>query len=86
VVARVGGEEFAILAPGVNIDNARDFAEKLRSVVASNVFSNIDGLTCSFGVSELTDKDNLDSFFKRADDALYKAKENGRNKVEISEG
>ncbi len=84
-VARVGGEEFAILAPGANINNAKDFAEKLRSVVAANNFSNIDGLTCSFGVSQLKEEDSMDSFFKRADDALYKAKENGRNKVEISE-
>ncbi|GMT49952.1 MAG: GGDEF domain-containing protein [bacterium] len=83
-IARIGGEEFVILAPGATINKARDFAEKLRTVVENNAFSNIDRLTCSFGVSELTDEDNMDSLFKKADDALYKAKANGRNKVETS--
>ncbi len=83
-LARIGGEEFVILAPGAAINNARDFAEKLRTVVENNDFSHIDRLTCSFGVSQLTDEDNMDSLFKKADDALYKAKANGRNKVETS--
>jgi len=80
--ARWGGEEFVKILPNTNLNDAKKVAEHLRSIVEYHTF--VDGLkvTCSFGVSEFKDSDNGQTILKRADDALYKAKENGRNRVE----
>ena len=87
--ARFGGEEFMILMPETNLVYAKAKAESLRKLIEENVFKYIYRLTCSFGVVEYGEKDNfgntqdiINSFIKRVDNALYKAKENGRNRVE----
>ena len=86
---RFGGEEFMILMPETNLVYAKAKAESLRKLIEENVFKYIYGLTCSFGVVEYGEKDNLgntqdiiNSLIKRVDNALYRAKENGRNRVE----
>ncbi|TAN47211.1 MAG: GGDEF domain-containing protein, partial [Rhodospirillales bacterium] len=89
LLGRIGGEEFAMLLPDTSLEMAAQVAEKLRERVMAAKVSG-DGLefsiTVSFGLSQIlpTDKDFLTAL-ERADKALYRAKENGRNRVEISQ-
>jgi len=82
--ARWGGEEFMIMATNITADNARLYAEKLRLMIEHREFSGVRRVTCSFGVAQLASDDNDDSFTRRADDALYRAKAQGRNRVELA--
>jgi diguanylate cyclase (GGDEF)-like protein len=79
--ARWGGEEFVILSESTNSKEAYLLAERLRKDIESFSFDIPDKVTCSFGVSEYMTGDTPLSIVKRADDALYKAKESGRNTV-----
>ncbi len=80
---RWGGEEFVILMPGSSVQGAKMVAEKLRRIVESATFPEVGKVTCSFGVTSLEIDDTIKSFFERADEALYEAKRNGRNRVEV---
>ena len=82
-IARYGGEEFIILTPNTNLLQAVILAEKLRAVTES---SEIEGLsiTCSFGVHEYTPEDSRTTLIDNVDKLLYKAKQNGRNRVEYA--
>lgn len=83
ILARWGGEEFVILLPKTKIETAKDFCEKLRTQIEISSFSTIGGVvTSSFGVSEYILGESKKSFLKRVDQALYMAKNNGRNRVE----
>ncbi|HFC30502.1 MAG TPA: GGDEF domain-containing protein [Oceanospirillales bacterium] len=82
-VCRWGGEEFAILLPYTTLNNAQTVAEKIRASVENSSFDN-NGVeikyTISVGISEFLSSDkSLDDIIKRTDDALYKAKNEGRN-------
>jgi len=86
---RWGGEEFAILCPAMPIEKTSEFANSLCNLIASTQIktsSTMINITASFGVSAgHVDQNNLiDALFERADSALYKAKGNGRNRVELS--
>ena len=80
---RWGGEEFLIITPYTSIESARMLVEKLRSQVESHNFVENIKITSSFGVTMLRKEDNEVFFIKRADDALYRAKSNGRNRCVI---
>lgn len=86
-VARYGGEELAIIMPDTPLAKASEIAEKIRSTMANsrlkrkNSSESIGQVTLSIGISSLKPDDTVDSFINRADNALYKAKESGRNKV-----
>lgn len=82
VFARYGGEEFVVLAPGTNIEGCRKLAEKLRVGIEQYGFAEAGRITCSFGIAEFQHGDTAESFVRRADVALYRAKKNGRNRVE----
>lgn len=84
IFARWGGEEFAILLPETTLEKASQIASKLRLVTETTMIPQIGRITSSFGVAELHEGDNEEALIKRADMALYKAKENGRNRVEVS--
>ena len=83
IFARWGGEEFIILLPGVQLEIAVDVAVKLRKKIRKSKFRHINSISCSFGVTEASNNDSIPSILKRADKALYKAKETGRDKVVI---
>ncbi|SFV75155.1 diguanylate cyclase/phosphodiesterase (GGDEF & EAL domains) with PAS/PAC sensor(s) [hydrothermal vent metagenome] len=78
---RWGGEEFLIVLPETNIQEATLIAEELRHTIDKNNFTTIKHTTCSFGVIEVNSDDTLDMTMKKVDELLYKAKENGRNRV-----
>jgi diguanylate cyclase (GGDEF)-like protein len=80
IFARWGGEEF-IITVEKSLDEAVALAEKLREAIEREEFDVVKNLTCSFGVTKLEFNDSLESMIKRADNALYKAKEEGRNRV-----
>jgi len=80
LLARWGGEEFAVLLPETNAENAIVFAEKARVKIAAHHFQGVERLTASFGVAEHRKAAAAD-MMKRADLALYRAKQEGRNRV-----
>ena len=84
VVARYGGEEFMIAMPDTNLEDALIAADRVRALIAGTpVF--VDGaalqVTTSVGVAEAQKGESLRDVFKRADGALYQAKQTGRNKA-----
>ena len=91
MIARVGGEEFVIIMPDASVEAAALVAERLRQTIAEKPFkvSHDKGkisITISLGVAATEDPaEQADSLIKRADDCLYDAKRNGRNRV-VAEG
>ncbi|GAB4349720.1 MAG: hypothetical protein Kow006_11750 [Gammaproteobacteria bacterium] len=81
---RVGGEEFLVLAPGTSSMGAFELAESLRMEMPATSLAGLSGNTFSAGVSELHESDTPDSWLIRADKALYRAKENGRDRVVLN--
>ncbi len=79
VFARWGGEEFVIIANGADIDHLELFAAKLRTEIATIDFSPVERVTISLGLTVYIKGDDEDSIQKRADDALYLAKDQGRD-------
>jgi diguanylate cyclase (GGDEF)-like protein len=87
IIVRYGGEEFLIYIQNVeSIKNAQKIAEQLRKVVENFDF-NGKKITASFGVccKYISSKESFEELIKNADKALYKAKNNGRNRVEVCE-
>jgi diguanylate cyclase (GGDEF)-like protein len=81
VVARWGGEEFLILTPKTDLEQAVQVAEKIRVAVENHLFAEVGHKTGSFGVASHWAQDSLTGLLQRADMALYRAKEGGRNRV-----
>jgi diguanylate cyclase (GGDEF)-like protein len=85
VVARLGGEEFAVLLPETELAGARTFAEKLRHLIASDTIDACGtrlGVTVSLGVAQyLPSMTSPEAFIQAADERLYDAKRAGRNRV-----
>ncbi|NRA25098.1 MAG: GGDEF domain-containing protein, partial [Oleispira sp.] len=83
-IARFGGEEFIVLMPETSAEEAKFVADKLRKKIEESPFNfkkEPVQITISFGISEFSQGESLEEVFQRADKALYKAKENGRNQV-----
>lgn len=83
-VARVGGEEFAVILPEMNLSAAAEVAERMRHAIEINEYQMKDTvlpLTISIGVVEVDLKEPPENAYKLADDALYAAKRGGRNRV-----
>ena len=79
--ARWGGEEFILMLPSSTLEEAELVAQKLRSYVNAHTFDNVGTVTSSFGVTQVVPTDTLGSAIEKSDNALYAAKENGRNCV-----
>lgn len=87
-IARYGGEEFIVIIPNTSIAGAMNLAEKIRLQVEKMRFHHngkqVD-VTISCGLAEARSGDDVESLFKRADDALYQAKKSGRNRCIAAE-
>ena len=83
---RLGGDEFAIIFNDYSLDHAITIAERVRQFVSSRVYKVADlkfTLSVSGGISELSKDEDQDSWFKRSDQALYRAKHAGRNRIHV---
>uniref|UniRef100_Q31GI5 diguanylate cyclase n=1 Tax=Hydrogenovibrio crunogenus (strain DSM 25203 / XCL-2) TaxID=317025 RepID=Q31GI5_HYDCU len=80
IFARWGGEEFVILLPNTDLQDAEKVAERLRQKLEAMTDFDIT-ITSSFGVSDLRPDDTAESFMQRGDEMLYRSKEQGRNRV-----
>ena len=81
ILSRWGGEEFTILMAQTGREGALRMAERCRRIVADSLFDEVGPVTISLGVTCYRPDDNERMFFKRADDALYQAKAEGKNRV-----
>ena len=82
---RWGGEEFIILLPETDAQGAMKLAEKLRHIIESHKFKKVGQVTISLGVTEYSSSDkDIDEVVKRADNALYLSKKNGRNRATLA--
>ena len=83
VVARIGGEEFAVILPETNLGGALDVANRIRASIANESRFRRQ-LTVSLGITELSKtEDSLETLIQQADKALYEAKHTGRNRVSV---
>ncbi|MEH6650801.1 MAG: transporter substrate-binding domain-containing protein [Motiliproteus sp.] len=83
ILCRWGGEEFIILSPDSHLSGSLIMAENLRQLIANGKFDSEIQQTASFGISLYQRGDTSESIVKRVDQALYQAKETGRNRVEV---
>ncbi len=81
---RWGGEEFLLIASETTLQNGHMLMEKLRETVAAEQFPSARRVTISAGIAELTDLDDATMLLKRADEALYRAKAEGRNRTMVA--
>jgi diguanylate cyclase (GGDEF)-like protein len=85
ILCRNGGEEFLMVLPGTGLDVAAQIAERLRGLVAEMDIVDIDKITISLGVAGgASNKNHAEKVLKKADEALYLAKQEGRNRVIVS--
>jgi diguanylate cyclase (GGDEF)-like protein len=87
IAARMGGEEFAVFLPGVNLAAARLYAETVRAAFGRLAIEGVAGdarFTASFGVAENAGNESLSDLRRRADAALYAAKKSGRDRVYVA--
>ncbi|MEA1954966.1 MAG: diguanylate cyclase [Campylobacterota bacterium] len=83
IFARWGGEEFVILFRNTKVDIGTIVANKIKDKIEENNHETAGKITASFGLTQYKENDTIESIFKRCDDALYMAKKNGRNRVEV---
>jgi diguanylate cyclase (GGDEF)-like protein len=86
IVCRYGGEEFLVVVPEADLDQARELAERLRQLTANLVIPCGAGgakvtITVSIGIAQREEEEGMASLISRADEALYRAKVGGRNRV-----
>lgn len=80
-IGRWGGEEFVILLPGIKIHQAVFVAQRVLTKIAKTEFSGGIHITASFGVAQRMSGESFENFYRRLDQAMYKAKSNGKNQV-----
>lgn len=81
ILGRWGGEEFIIISDRTDLEAAKSIAEKLRQGIEDTKFTKIGKLTASFGISSYEENDSVNNLIQKADYSLYKAKEDGKNRV-----
>ena len=81
LLIRWGGEEFLILLPTTQLEEAGPFAERIRQEVEQEQFKGAGSMTISLGVGQFRGGDSTDALLRRVDNALYQAKQQGRNRV-----
>lgn len=80
-LARWGGEEFVILLPDTDLEEAARVAEMIRLTISTTYFHEVGTITCSFGVVAMEEMEEGEHLLHRADELLYEAKHSGRNKI-----
>lgn len=80
-VIRYGGEEFVLILPHMDQQQSLEFAKDINSKIEQQTFAEVGSITISLGAATVSEKDSVTTLFKRADDALYFAKNNGRNQA-----
>lgn len=83
IFGRWGGEEFLILLPNTSLEDAISLGENLREIIEHHQFPTVHHKTASFGVATMSNNETIDDIVRRADKALYIAKESGRNQVQF---
>ncbi len=78
-VCRWGGDEFLIICPNTDINDAEVVADKLRRIIGSHCFSNDIHLTISIGIGQFSAAKSIEDTLSQADEALYQAKKKGRD-------
>ncbi|MCW8930275.1 MAG: transporter substrate-binding domain-containing protein [Gammaproteobacteria bacterium] len=81
IVGRWGGEEFLIILPQVNLEEAKYISQKICSIINDTHFEIVSSMTASMGLTIYKKGDSFNNIIKRADQALYKAKQDGKNRV-----
>ena len=81
IVGRWGGEEFLVIMPNTDLRTAVGVIERLRKEVSERYFDPVGKLSVSAGETELREEDDIDSVIRRADENLYRAKREGKNRV-----
>jgi diguanylate cyclase (GGDEF)-like protein len=88
LAGRWGGEEFALLLPGTDLEGGRELAERVRRALAEHELTAPDGeavrVTASFGVAAFPEAQTQDEIVASSDDALYRAKRSGKNRVAVA--
>ncbi len=86
IPSRFGGEEFGVILPGVDIEGGKIAAERMRVAIESTPLEGVGQITASIGVGTLlTHSDNVQELVELVDQAMYRAKRNGRNQVQIAQ-
>jgi diguanylate cyclase (GGDEF)-like protein len=86
IFARWGGDEFVVLLPNTDIEQAIVITERMRICIQKNKYDGVKNVTCSFGLVSLQNNENTESLLRRADKFLYQAKEQGKNTVACEVG
>ena len=81
VLARFGGEEFILLMPDTDLTQAVEVGERIRTTLEAHAHLKAGRVTASIGVAERMRSESFKNWYKRADEALYQAKNSGRNRV-----
>lgn len=81
ILVRWGGEEFVVILPFTNAQEGTVIAERIRTNIENHIFKYVKKITISIGVAEKTIEESFEDWFRRVDNAMYKAKEGGRNMV-----
>ncbi|HNT53674.1 MAG TPA: diguanylate cyclase [Anaerolineaceae bacterium] len=85
MLIRWGGDEFIILSPGIGLEQGGELADRLRQAISRHHFPISEAVTISLGVTAYRPGDTPDALVRRADDALYRAKAQGRNCVVLGD-
>ena len=83
MVARWGGEEFILMLPQTNIEQAFFVGEKLRATIEKHKFDDVKHITCSIGVGQFHQNEDKDTLFKRVVEGVYNSNKTGINRVEM---